>query len=524
MSKRVFLPVLLFSFLAIGVTIGRLMSNDSLFNNETQHNINRYGQVLHLVEDNYIDTINTEQLVDQSINDVLKTLDPHSVYVPNTYAPITDASLDQDFDGIGITYSQYNDTIVVERTMEGGPSKAADLRLGDRIIAVDGQNFVGVSQKKTFELLRGKRGTHVNLTIKRDTKVFDVEVTRAKIPTPAVDFSYVYGDSLGFIKVLRFGNNTAIEFEEALKRLTRRNISSLIIDLRDNSGGYLNDAFEIINQFLGEGALVVYTKGKTKASNDTYYANSKGLFPQGHVIVLVNERSASASEIVAGALQDNDRALIMGRRTFGKGLVQRPFKLKDGSSLRLTISRYYTPSGRCIQKSYNKKTNYDEEINDRVSSGELFHVDSIKAIDSLQYKTTKGNIVYGGGGIIPDIFIPTDSLKYTSNYYKIIRNRIPQIVALEALKYFDQSIPQIKFNKVFKLNHDQKELLNSKLKQHNIQSEVYNELLEKEIKLIVARELYGMEAYYLTLNQNDQDFFTSVSALKQNSPASYKKK
>ncbi len=524
MSKRVFLPILLFSFLTIGVIIGRLMTNDSPFNNETQNNINRYGQVLHLVEDNYIDTVNTARLVNQSINDVLNTLDPHSVYVPNTYASITDASLDQDFDGIGITYSQYNDTIVVERTMEGGPSRKAGLLLGDRIISVNGQNFIGVSQKKTFDLLRGKRGTNVTLTIKRTSKIFDVKVTRAKIPTPAVDFSYVYGDTLGFIKILRFGNNTAVEFEEALKRLTRRNISSLIIDLRDNSGGYLNDAYEIINQFLGEGALVVYTKGKTKVSNDTYYANSKGLFQKGKIIVLVNERSASASEIVAGALQDNDRALIMGRRTFGKGLVQRPFKLKDGGSLRLTISRYYTPSGRCIQKSYEDNTSYDDEINSRVKNGELFHGDSIKAIDSLQYKTTKGNIVYGGGGIIPDNFIPADSLKYTSSYYKIIRNRIPQLVASEVLKTFDKSIPQIEFNEAFKLTDAQKVLLKSKLKGLNINSKIYHDLFKTEIKLIVARELYGMEGYYLTLNQNDEDFFSSLSALTQNSSAYYKKK
>ncbi len=515
-KSSVYLPVFLFTFLAIGVLIGRFMSGEGFTTNETQKEINKYGKIIHLIEDHYVDSANIEELVSTSIEKTFEQLDPHSVYIPAKYSPIEESSLEQNFDGIGIYYQLHNDTVMVEYAIENGPSKKAGIQLGDLIIAVDGEEFIGASQQETFAKLRGERGSKVTLTVKRLNKVFDVEVTRGRIPTPAVDMSYVYGDTLGYIKLLKFGQNTAIEFEDALQKLTNRNIKSLIVDLRSNGGGYLDDAQKIINQFLDKNALIVYTKGKTASSNDQYFSDETGLFKKGNLIILVNQNSASASEIVSGALQDNDRALIVGRRTYGKGLVQRPFKLNDGSSLRLTISRYYTPSGRCIQKPYSKDGKYRDELNNRLINGELYHSDSIKVNDSLVYETKNGRIVYGGGGIIPDAFIPEDSLRFTPDYQKIYKARIAEKYAVQILEDFDKEIPQINFSEKFVLNKRDTESIKSEIAALGIEPNDYFDILYNDMKLLVARELYGMEGYYLTKNETDRDFLGALRELKNN--------
>jgi len=377
------------------------------------------------VDRDYVDPVNTQELVDYSIEKMLEKLDPHTVYILPKDIAIARSQLEGDFEGVGIEFNIFKDTVHVVTPLNGGPSEALGLLAGDKIVSVDGISMTGpkVDNAFVFRKLRGKRGTQVKLGIARkgtkEIKTFTV--TRDKIPQFSIDASYMINAQTGYIKVNRFAANTYEEFKAALTDLKNQGMKQLMLDLRGNPGGYMDRATNMADELIGGDQLIVYTNGKDTKYDSQTKARKNGLFEKGPVIVLVDEGSASASEIVAGALQDDDRALIVGRRTFGKGLVQMPITLSDGSELRLTISRYYTPSGRSIQKPYtaNKEKEYDMDLEKRYEHGEFFHADSIKFVDSLKYQTSGGRTVYGGGGIMPDVFVARDTSMRSAYLYEL---------------------------------------------------------------------------------------------------------
>lgn len=411
-------PTIVAAVLAIGVFIGgKLNFSDSpekLFSTNSKKD--KLNRLIDYIDYEYVDDIDTDSIVDVTVNNILNKLDPHSVYIPKEEMDKVSENMKGDFVGIGINFYMHLDTISVIRTVENGPSYNQGIEAGDRILKADenilfGQKF---PNGLIIDKLKGKKGTVVNLEVfrKKENKTFNVAVKRNTIPLKSVDAYYMLTKDMGYIKVNRFAESTYKEFKHALTQLQKQGAKKLTLDLRDNPGGYLGIAEQMADEFLDDGKLILFTKNK-RGKVDNIYATDKGSFEDKPIYVLINERSASASEIIAGALQDNDIGTIVGRRSFGKGLVQREMDLGDGSAVRLTTSRYYTPTGRSIQKDYKKGKNRDyyREFMNRYRSGELISVDSIKVADSLKYTTPKGKVVYGGGGIIPDEFVPIGTIE-----------------------------------------------------------------------------------------------------------------
>lgn len=383
--------------------------------------------VLDQIEKNYVDTIDYKDMVEKLLPQVMEKLDPHSVYLPPVELEAADESLVGNFSGIGIQFNVPADTAIVISVIPGGPSQKAGLLSGDRIIKVDGKMVAGVkmNQDSLVKMLKGPRGTKVHLEVKRDNldELLPFEIVRDKIPVKSVDVAFMLSDSLGYVKLSKFSRTSYVEFMEAVLPLVEQGMKELVFDLRDNTGGYLDQALRLSNEFLNEGELIVYMEGANRARED-YKASGKGLLRDMKLYVLINESSASSSEIFAGAIQDNDRGTILGRRSYGKGLVQEPVYFTDKSGIRLTVARFYTPTGRCIQKPYDE--NYQMDIIERYRHGEMISADSIKRVDSLKYTTPGGKVVYGGGGIIPDIFVPIDTTGVTD--FLIACNRKSLIV------------------------------------------------------------------------------------------------
>lgn len=383
--------------------------------------------VLDQIEKNYVDTIDYKDMVEKLLPQVMEKLDPHSVYLPPVELEAADESLVGNFSGIGIQFNVPADTAIVISVIPGGPSQKAGLLSGDRIIKVDGKMVAGVkmNQDSLVKMLKGPRGTKVHLEVKRDNldELLPFEIVRDKIPVKSVDVAFMLTDSLGYVKLSKFSRTSYVEFMEAVLPLVEQGMKELVFDLRDNTGGYLDQALRLSNEFLDEGELIVYMEGANRARED-YKASGKGLLRDMKLYVLINESSASSSEIFAGAIQDNDRGTILGRRSYGKGLVQEPVYFTDKSGIRLTVARFYTPTGRCIQKPYDE--NYQMDIIERYRHGEMISADSIKRVDSLKYTTPGGKVVYGGGGIIPDIFVPIDTTGVTD--FLIACNRKSLIV------------------------------------------------------------------------------------------------
>ncbi|MBQ8645634.1 MAG: PDZ domain-containing protein [Bacteroidales bacterium] len=383
--------------------------------------------VLDQIEKNYVDTIDYKDMVEKLLPEVMEKLDPHSVYLPPVELEAADESLVGNFSGIGIQFNVPADTAIVISVIPGGPSQKAGLLSGDRIIKVDGKMVAGVkmNQDSLVKMLKGPRGTKVHLEVKRDNldELLPFEIVRDKIPVKSVDVAFMLSDSLGYVKLSKFSRTSYVEFMEAVLPLVEQGMKELVFDLRDNTGGYLDQALRLSNEFLNEGELIVYMEGANRARED-YKASGKGLLRDMKLYVLINESSASSSEIFAGAIQDNDRGTILGRRSYGKGLVQEPVYFTDKSGIRLTVARFYTPTGRCIQKPYDE--NYQMDIIERYRHGEMISADSIKRVDSLKYTTPGGKVVYGGGGIIPDIFVPIDTTGVTD--FLIACNRKSLIV------------------------------------------------------------------------------------------------
>lgn len=408
-------PTVFAAALALGVFLGgKLNFNDSpekLFTTNSKKD--KLNRLIDYIDYEYVDEINTDSIVDITVNNILEKLDPHSVYIPKEEMTEVSENMKGDFVGIGINFYKYKDTISVIRTIAKGPSFLKGIEPGDRILMADNDTLFGknIPNDEIVRRLKGTRGSSVKLQVyrKAEDKIFTANIKRDIVPIKSVESYYMLTDDMGYIKVNRFAEPTFKEFKAALKELRRMGAKKLTLDLRDNPGGYLGIAEQMADEFLEDGKLILFTKNK-KGKVNKVFATDKGEFEDKPVYVLINERSASASEIIAGALQDNDIGTIVGRRSFGKGLVQREMELGDGSAVRLTVSRYYTPTGRSIQRTYkNGHKDYYQKFTDRYQSGELTSVDSIKVADSLKFKTPAGKVVYGGGGIIPDEFVPIGS-------------------------------------------------------------------------------------------------------------------
>ncbi len=413
-------------------------------------NYTRYREILSWIDHSYVDSVDTDSLVDFSLKKMLEHLDPHSSYIPASEVAFARSQLDAGFDGIGVEFNIFQDTVYVVNTMPGGPSEAAGVRPGDKLLVADGTPLTGpkLDNKLVFSKLRGPRGTQVVLNVQRrgQKELIPITVSRNRITSYSVVAGYLVDDKTGYVKILSFSESTYTEFRTVLAGLKKQGMERLLLDLRGNGGGYKDRATNLVDELLGGNRLIVYTDGKNPQYDDRTFAKREGLFEKGAVVVLVDENSASASEIVAGALQDNDRALIVGRRSYGKGLVQSPVTISDGSELRLTISRYYTPSGRSIQKPYGI---YEKDDEMRLKSGELFHADSIKFDPNLKYKTTGGRTVYGGGGITPDVFIPLDTLFNTPYLRKLFNKNLVQEYALAYAEDHRKALEKQSFKQYF---------------------------------------------------------------------------
>ncbi len=421
-SNNRFLTLVVLLSIALGIVVGNFYANHlsggrlNIINTSS----NKLSDLLHIIEDQYVDKIDIADLVEKSMPKILKELDPHSVYITAPKVEESMQDLKGSFSGIGIQFNTFDDTIRIIHVVKGGPSEHSGLLAGDRIIAVGDSNLIKLDDKeKAMKLLKGKKGSIADLCIVRrgTSEPFHIQVVRGDVPVRSIETVYMPKPHVGYIKINNFGETTYPEFLASLAWLEQHRFASLIIDLRGNLGGYMSPAVQIANEFLGRNRLIVYTEGR-KSKREDYYTDGRGIYQNLPLVVLVDENTASASEILAGAIQDNDRGMIVGRRSFGKGLVQVPIEFKDGAMLRLTKARYYTPSGRCLQKPYKPgdDVEYELDLLERAEHGELLYVDSIKATGE-KFKTMAGRTVYGGGGIIPDEFVPRDTLGYTA-YFK----------------------------------------------------------------------------------------------------------
>jgi carboxyl-terminal processing protease len=509
------LPIVLCLGLAAGLFVGASL-NTKKTSADVNKDVQKFREILTQIKEEYVDTINTGALVDDAIAHILQKLDPHSAYIPVSDRIAANEDLRGNFDGIGVEFNIFDDTIVVVTPLSGGPSEALGIQSGDKIIKVDDKNMagIGVTTSDVMKALKGPRGTEVKVTIQRKTDLIDYKIVRDKIPQYSVDVAYMVNPEIGYIKVNRFSATTYDEFKSAVSELKEKGMKKLVLDLQGNPGGYMNMAIEMADEFLPAGKKIVSQKGKDNKYNAEAFSTGKGDFESGDLIVLVNEGSASASEILAGAVQDNDRALLVGRRSFGKGLVQSPFDLSDGSELRLTISRYYTPSGRSIQKPYEDGDEYSRDIISRYNHGEFFHADSIKFNDTLKYLTLNGRTVYGGGGIMPDYFVPLDTTlnshylnelytstaiqEYTFNYAEAHGDKLDQRGLEDYLKNFrvtDAMLDElVKTGIRNKVKPDYKELAQRK------------QLFRIHVKAQIARKLWGNKGFYPVFNETNEVF------------------
>ena len=488
----------------------------------------KFARLLRLVDGYYVDSTDVAKLTEDAIVHLLSELDPHSSYISKEDVEKMNEGLKGNFEGIGIQFNIYKDTLLVTTTISGGPSEKVGLRAGDRIVEVDGKNVAGIGLKNSdvFELLRGEKGTEVNLKVVRKTApdVLAFTIIRDKIPIFSLDASYMLDESTGYIKLNKFSATTNDEFEEAIKELKTQNLQSLVLDLRGNGGGYLNAAIAISDQFLNDDHLIVYTDGLNDPKRD-YDATSKGDFEKGNLVILVDEGTASASEIVSGAVQDWDRGLIIGRRSFGKGLVQRPFFLTDGSMVRLTTAHYYTPSGRCIQKPYEEGIGeYRKDYINRMSNGELFNADSIHFDDDMKHKTlVNGRNVYGGGGIMPDIFVPMDTSHYYGYLNQLRRKNVTYNYVLDFVDENRESVhkkyPDFEaFNKNFKITDEVIDEVVARGEKEGVEKDeeslnFVKESLRKELKAYIARDMFSRNDMFKVLNRDDDVITKALKVL-----------
>ncbi len=485
----------------------------------------KIDELLRFVSEHYVDKIDTDSLVDDIIGRIMAGLDPHSVYIPKSESENVRETMQGNFVGIGVEFQMDDDTFTIHRVLPSSPAAKAGLKTFDQIIAVDGDTVAGrqVSNDSIIHLLKGEEGSKADLLVRRlpgDT-LFHVAVVRGKVPLISVPAAIMLNDTTGYIKLEIFSETSYDEFKHALKKLKEKGMKALILDLRGNSGGYLKQANLIADEFLPSGQLIFYTKNHDKLVKKVY-ATGRGEFEKGTLFVLIDENTASASEIVAGALQDNDRAVIVGRRSFGKGLVQEELQMKDGSIMRITTARYYTPSGRSIQRPYQKghRAEYEKDFYERYYNGELFNKDSIKLNDSLKFKTRKGRTVYGGGGIVPDVFVPLDQSLYHNSYSMVLlRSRLNQILKGYYVEHYAA------LSRMSKNEFAQSDTLGESIYRFVFEHEkipedpnIPEEKKEKfanTLQALLGRELYGTDVYYAVKLKTDKMIDTILNGARQ---------
>ena len=525
--QKKYIPLITGVAVAAGVFIGGKLNftdtSDRLFTSNSKKD--KLNRLIDYIDYEYVDDVNTDSIVDVTVNGILSNLDPHSTYIPKSELQRVTENMKGDFVGIGVSFYTYRDTITVIRPTEGGPSEKAGIKSGDRIIVADGDSIFGRqwSNEAIIKKLKGEKDSKINLKVYRkgQKKLLDFTVKRSDIPIKSVIAAYMLTSDLGYIKINRFAESTYKEFKKALDQLQNQGATKLALDLRDNPGGFLGIAEQIVDEFLEDDKLILFTKNKS-GKVEKSFATRKGDFEEGEVFILINENSASASEIVAGALQDNDKGTIVGRRSYGKGLVQREMALGDGSAVRLTVSRYYTPTGRSIQRPYSNgdNDNYYKDYYKRERNGELNDYNSIKVADSLRFTTPKGKVVYGGGGIIPDIFVPLDTSIQNETLSYIQRSGYISYFVFEELdkdRKVYENVTQKDFLNNFIISDDVvikfQDYLNLK-ENANVTFVAYHDEMKKLIKAALADQLYGRNVYEEIINSND-DMIEEVIKLSQ---------
>ncbi len=508
-----YIPIFICSLIATGIFIGQYLNfpveNSSFAKKQNKNKLNR---LIDFINSEYVDDINTDSIVDLTCDNILAKLDPHSVYLPPKEQKIEAETMKGDFVGIGVNFYMYNDSVAIIKPIANGPAEKAGLLAGDRILFANKYKLFGkkIPNDTLYSKLKGEEDSEVELTVFRKSirKNLKFKVIRKVVPIKSVDVSVLINPTLGYIKINRFAETTFDEFKSGLIKLKSQGAKSLVIDVRQNGGGFLEIASQIADEFLKDKELIVFTKNK-KGKIDKTFATDEGSFETGKVYVLIDENSASASEILAGAIQDNDRGTIIGRRSFGKGLVQREMNFDDGSAVRLTIARYYTPSGRSIQKPYSKgKEAYFKDFEKRFENGELYKKDSIKVNDSLKFKTKNGKIVYGGGGIVPDVFVPLDINESNEEIQYIIQSQVIGHFVFEALDKNRNLFKDLKMNQILeKLQKTdeyfinfQKFLAKSGL---NLNLSKNKDLIKNNISAEFARQLFNDDKYYEIVLKND---------------------
>ena len=489
----------------------------------------RVDEVMKLIDGNYVDGPDMNKMGEEAINAMLKALDPHSVYIAAKDVERANEGLQGNFEGVGISFQIINDTIVVQSVIDGGPSEKVGLMIGDKLLRINGEAATGdtINNNFVFKRLRGKKGTTVELDILRQGTEYSFTIVRDKVPIYSVDTYFMADDTIGYIRLIRFARTSVDEFRKAVKSLQKQGMTALILDLRGNTGGYLDIACGLANELLDRGQLIVYQEGRRTPRQD-FRANGRGGFRKGRLVVLIDEGSASASEIVSGAIQDWDRGTIVGRRSFGKGLVQRMFQLGDGGQVRLTTARYYTPSGRCIQRSYDEGSDaYRQDVNNRYKHGELVNADSIHFADSLKYTTAHGRTVYGGGGIMPDVFVPMDTIRLTDYFISLrgkgLLNTLPLSWAdshrkdsmVKDFDHFLQNYDSFGLDSLLAAAAIEKGVVRDSEKEaaepeRTAHTEQYMLLL---LKAQVAKDLFGTEYYYKVMKEVDDGYQKAIELL-----------
>lgn len=529
-NKNRLMPFLLAICLVAGILIGTFYTNHFSGNKLGIINtsFNKLNALLHIIDEQYVDTVSMFNLVEEAMPQILAELDPHSSYIPAKDLEAVNSDLKGSFSGIGVQFTIQDDTIHINSVIQGGPSEKVGLLAGDRIVEVDDSSFVGkiVTNSEAMRRLKGEKGSKVKLGIYRpgEKEILHFTVVRGDIPVKSIDAAYMINDKFGYVKVNKFGETTYPELLVALAQLSQANCKGMIIDLRGNTGGYMAAAIQMVNEFLPNNKLIVYTEGR-KSPRENYTSNGTGSSQTMPLIVLMDEGSASASEIFAGAIQDNDRGTIIGRRSFGKGLVQQPIEFSDGSAIRLTIARYYTPSGRCIQKPYEKGNDaeYEMDIITRYEHGEFFSADSIKQNIKEIYHTSLGRTVYGGGGIMPDIFVPQDTTGMTS-YYRMAATR--GLIVRYTLDYTDKNRNKLKeydtpqkmeaYLKTQNLLEKFAEYAEKKgLKRRNILMYKSKQLFEESLYGNIIYNMLGIEAYITYSNLTDKTVQKALEVLEK---------
>lgn len=520
------LPLIVAIALAIGLWCGYLLAGGDRVS-PAQEKLNT---IFDLIESEYVDEIGIDSLVEMSLPSILKNLDPHTVYIPKSDLEKVNRDLLSSFFGIGVSFQIIDDSVRIVEVIPGGPSERVGLLPGDKIIAVDGDDMTGskVTNEDVFSRLRGDKDTEVVVTVKRNSseEPLDFTIVRGEIPSTSVDASYMINDSTGFVRLSKFAVNTFSEFYQAIGQLRAEGAKNFIIDLRRNGGGLLDQAILISNELLLPRRTIVSVRGRNKRANENWLADGTGSLTDGQIVVLVDEFTASSSEIVAGAIQDNDRGLIVGRRTFGKGLVQRQIDLADSSQIRLTVQRYYTPSGRSIQKEFERGNSdqYEKEVIERFSNGEIFSADSAKFDHENVFETVNGRKVYGGGGILPDVFVPSDTAGLTSYYFKVSD---AGLISKFAYEYADLNRDELsKAKNVDELlsKLPSKEVLLYDFVKYASQAgiaprwyyiNISSNLIVNQLRALIARDILGMNAYFEIANKNDSAVIEALRQIKE---------